>query len=177
RVDLLAALATSGYAKISADEIIALHNAGIDGSFILAASRYFGRQVAVDQLVGMANVGVSASYLDELGQGNARGISPNDVAALTRSGVSASYVVRMGRIFSAVTVSQVIAFVQHGVPAYLPGALRDRGYSIGADDVIALADHGVPLSYVDAMNAHRTSKLSLSEIIKLYDNGIRADGN
>ena len=177
RVDLLAALATSGYAKISADEIIALHNAGIDGTFIVAASRYFGRQVAVDSLVGMANVGVSASYLDELGQGNARGISPNDVGALVRSGVSASYVVRMGRMFSAVTVSQIIAFVQHGVPASLPGALRDRGYGTSYDDVIALADHGVPLSYVDALNAHRTSKLSLAEIIKLYDNGVRADGN
>ena len=61
--------------------------------------------------------------------------------------------------------------------ARLVTGLRERGYDVGPADLIEFADHGISLSYVDRVNAHRGTRLSLKDIIMLHDHGVSGDGS
>ena len=94
-VDFLDALDAAGYSKLSADQIIALHDSGVSTRLLVAAGRYFNPRATVDEVVGLANAGVSGTFLDDLSR---RGVkySPKDVIAFAQGGVSASYLAAGG---------------------------------------------------------------------------------
>ncbi|HEY0381692.1 MAG TPA: M56 family metallopeptidase [Candidatus Elarobacter sp.] len=174
RVDLLEALNIAGYQKLSADEIIALHDNGVGGSLLIAASKYFDRRATVAEIVLLARSGVTSKYLDDLGQHGVKA-SPSDVVRFLQSGVSAGYAGTLQHAISGLSSAYIIELALHGVSSKLVTGLKERGYDVGAPAIIEFAQHGVPLSYVDAINAKRNPKFTLDEIVKLHERGVSAN--
>jgi beta-lactamase regulating signal transducer with metallopeptidase domain len=174
RVDLLDALNTAGYQKLSADEIIALHDNGVGGNLIIAAAKYFDHRATVAEIVTMARSGISSRYLDDLGQHGVHA-TPPDVVRFLQSGVSAAYAGALQHAISGLSSSSIVELAQHGVSSRLVIGLKERGYDATAPAIVEFASHGVPLSYVDAVNARRNPKFSLDEIVKLHDRGVSAN--
>ncbi len=176
RADYLDALAAAGYGNLTADEIIALHDSGVSATLIVASSHYFNPRPSVKDLITLSTSGVSGTYIEELSRYGLR-TAPRDVVAYTVNGVSAPYAAFVLHAYPQLSTSSVIQLMQNGVPSRLVVGLRERGYAPTLSELVELATHGVPLSYVDAVNAHRGTRMSLSEIVKLHDHGVSADAS
>ena len=173
-VDYLDALSAAGYGKLSADQIVALHDSGVSTHLLAAAGRYFNPHATVEELIALSNAGLSGTFLDDLGR---RGVkcSPKDALTYAQTAVSASYIADVLHAFPAFSPATIVELSQHGVSARAVAGLRTRGYDIGPSDLMEFTDHGVSLGYVDKVNAHRSTRLSLREIITLHDHGVSSD--
>ncbi|MBV8369105.1 MAG: M56 family metallopeptidase [Candidatus Eremiobacteraeota bacterium] len=176
RADYLDALSAAGYANLSADDMIALHDNGVSGSLIVASARYFNPRPSVKELIALSTSGVSGTYIEELSRYGLRA-GPSDVRAYTLNGVSAPYAAIVLHAYPMLGTSSVIQLMQNGVPSRLVAGLRERGYAPTLSEIVELAQHGVSLEYVDAVNAHRGARMSLPEIVKLHDHGVSADAS
>jgi beta-lactamase regulating signal transducer with metallopeptidase domain len=176
RADYLDALAAAGYGNLTADEIIALHDNGVSGPLIVASAHYFTPRPSVKDLIALSTCGVSGIYIEELSRYGLRA-APRDVVAYATSGVSAPYAAIVLHAYPQLNASSVIQLMQSGVSSRLVAGLRERGYAPTLTEIVELAMHGVPLSYVDAVNAHRGTRMSLPEIVKLHDHGVNADAS
>jgi beta-lactamase regulating signal transducer with metallopeptidase domain len=172
--DLLDALNAAGYSKLTADEIIALHDNGVSGRLLIATSKYFEKRATVNDVIALARSGVSPAFLEDLGRRGVRA-SPAEVISFLYGGVSASYAADVQRAVPGIGAASIVQLAQHGVSARLVSGLKERGYDLSVPAVIEFSTHGVPLSYVDALNAHRNPKFTLDEIVKLHDRGVTAD--
>ena len=176
RADYLDALTAAGYANLSADDMIALHDNGVSGTLIVASARYFNPRPSVKELITLSSSGVSATYIEELSRYGVRA-GPSDVRAYTLNGVSAPYAAIVLHAYPQLGSSSVIQLMQNGVPSRLVAGLRERGYAPTLSEIVELAQHGVSLEYVDAVNGHRGTRMSLPEIVKLHDHGVSADAS
>jgi beta-lactamase regulating signal transducer with metallopeptidase domain len=176
RADYLDALTAAGYGNLTADEIIALHDNGVSGTFIVASSRYFVPRISVKDLIALSSSGVSATYIEELSRYGLRA-GPRDVQAYSTNGVSASYAAIVLHAYPQLSSSSVIQLMQNGASSRLVAGLRERGYAPTLAEIFELVQHGVSLSYVDGVNAHRGTRMSLPEIVKLHDHGVSADAS
>jgi beta-lactamase regulating signal transducer with metallopeptidase domain len=176
RADYLDALSAAGYDRLTADEIIALHDNGVSGSLLVASSRYFDHRLSTREIIALSASGVSSTYLDDLNRYGLRA-GPKDVIAFTVNGVSASYAAMVLHAYPQLAPASVIQLMQNGVSSRVVTGLRERGYVPSLTEIVDLATHGVSLSYVDAINARRRSKMSLPQIVKLHDHGVSADAS
>ncbi len=83
--DLVVAVRRSGLERPSVDELVRIADSGVDGDLIEAAVRSFGPSTSVSDIVALHDAGVDADYIEKVDPGSR--LSVRDVIRLYEAGV------------------------------------------------------------------------------------------
>ena len=86
------AIAASGRARPSPEELVELTNAGVSASYVQTLAKYGYSTLGIDALIELANAGVSASYVAEMSGLGYGGLTADSLKMLANAGVTPSYV-------------------------------------------------------------------------------------
>jgi hypothetical protein len=110
--------------RFSVDELVRLHDHGVEPSFLRQVDALGLGTLSIDQLIHMADHGIEPSFLREV------------------------YDLGLG----ALGIEEIAKLADHGVGARFLRELRDLGLSdLPFDRIVELADHGVDGEYLRAL--------------------------
>jgi hypothetical protein len=139
---LLGALSEAGY-RATADDAIALANAGVDSDLIVAVGRSGLERPSVSGLIALANSGADTDLITAAARAFGSDVSVSDIVRLQNSGLEASDLTELRSVVC-------------------PDA--------SVTDIIALHDAGIDVDYIRHVSSH--ARLSVRDIIRLHDAGV-----
>jgi hypothetical protein len=148
------ALAMSGFALATLDQLRATGTAGLTGHELVALSQH---GVDGEYVRAMAAQSVRPATADEWVRLRDHGVEPEFVAALSRDGLHPD-------------PDELVELADHGVDAAFASGVEKFGYHPSVDDLVRLCDHGVTLAFIADMRAHGYAP-TIDDLIRLRDSG------
>lgn len=173
RDDLLAAIDDAKYPHPSVDDLIALKNHGVSGSFIRAMGALGAGRPTIAQLIQLADQAIPASYYGAMEHDLAMPPTLDQVVELRQQGVSARWLEAFAASgYPKLSVADAIALAQQGVSASYAHGLTDAGLKgLTPAQLVNLRNHGVDASFVRHLYEHGYRNFNLDELIRLKDSG------
>ncbi|HZX69101.1 MAG TPA: M56 family metallopeptidase [Candidatus Elarobacter sp.] len=173
RDDLLAAIDEAKYPHPSVDELIALKNHGVSGSFVRAMGALGAARPTIAQLVQLADQGINAAYFGAMQRDLATPPTLDQIVELRSQGVSAGWLEAFAASgYPKLSVADAIALAQQGIPASYVHGLADAGLKgLTPAQLISLRNHGVDASFIRHLNEHGYRNFNVDELIRLRDSG------
>jgi len=173
RDDLLAAIDEAKYPHPSVDELIALKNHGVSGSFVRAMGALGAARPTLAQLVQLADQGINAAYFGAMQRDLATPPTLDQIVELRSQGVSAGWLEAFAASgYSKLSVADAIALAQQGIPASYVHGLADAGLKgLTPAQLISLRNHGVDASFIRHLNEHGYRNFNVDDLIRLRDSG------
>jgi len=171
----LGGLADAGYTNISVDEIIRLHDNGVDPRYIKRMLAAGLGPLQVSNLIELHNHGVDPGFVSSVASsGLVKDLSVAAAIALHDNGVDGE---EMGRIralgFGPYEAKDVIRLRQNGVESESFAALKELGLgSAEASEAIEVRQNDVTVSRIKDMKRQGFNNMSLDQVIKLRRAGI-----
>ncbi len=172
--DFLSALDYAGYTHLSVDDLIAIRNSGVTGSYLRALKQYGVLPMQPKTLIALADSGVNASTIASMYAAGYRALSADDLIALQNAGVSAQLVVAAKSSGRATpTIKDLVALANAGVSSDYITTLAKNGYSkTSVASLIALANAGVSSSYLGDLANEGYAGIGIDSIIALANAGV-----
>lgn len=162
------------FASLSADDLIALRQHGVDRQYIQQLRQAGYADLSVDQLVELRSHGVDSGFVASLHEAGIDDLSVEQLSALRAHGVDPGYIAEARRFgFGDIGVDELIALRAHGVDAQYIRQLgelniRDLSYQ----EIIELRSHGVTPEYIAKMRESGFGDMSAGQLADLHAHGI-----
>lgn len=148
RDDFLDALREAGYKGLSADDLIAIRNAGVSATFLRQLKSYGIAPMPTRDLVALANSGVDARYVAGLRAAGYANVSVTDMVALANAGVEPSYISELNGLgYRGLSIHDLIRLSEAGVTPHFIAHLQKSGVvgpkPLSVDDLIKLSNAGL----------------------------------
>lgn len=165
----------AGYNGFTVDQVIELHNHGVNPAMVAEFKAAGYSNLAAEQLMKLRDHSVSAAFAQSMNAMAHTTLAVDDLVALRDHGVSMAYAADMSAHgLRIMNVEDLITLRDHGVSGQYLADLAKAGYGgISVADAIRLRDHGVSGAFVAHIRHDlNPGTLSIDELIRLRDAGI-----
>ena len=172
--DFLDALAAAGYSHLSVDDLIAIRNSGVSGSYLRSLKHYGVVPMPVKSLIALADSGVSAATIASISAAGYTGLKAEDLISLQNSGVTPAFVQSARASLRPVpTVQDLVTLANSGVTPEFIDALAKSGYAkLSASSIVKLQNAGVSSTYLIDLAKLGHVGMSVDSLIALANAGV-----
>ena len=125
--DFLGQLAAAGYTNLCADDLIALHNAGVSGRLISALRHAGVRDASIKELIALSEHGITPGYIAQLASRGYAKLTAQELMDLRDQGISAAYISSLQRAgYAQLSPDELIALRQSGAGTRLIAKIKVR---------------------------------------------------
>ncbi|MBV8298337.1 MAG: M56 family metallopeptidase [Candidatus Eremiobacteraeota bacterium] len=172
--DLLDAIDEAKYPHPSIDELIALRNQGVTGTYVREMGALGRARPSLRDILALATQGVTPRYVAALDQRLSSAPSLGDVLALATQGVSTRWLDGMAALgYPKLSVSDALALAVQGCELSYVRGLQEAGLrNLTPRQIVALRVQGVDGTYVRRLAAHGYKNLDVDTLLRLKVSGL-----
>jgi beta-lactamase regulating signal transducer with metallopeptidase domain len=144
--------------KLSVDDLITLHNAGVDPKYIEEMRGAGIGDLTLDDLVSLRIQGVNPTYIKEMSAAGYPNLTARQLIALRVQGVSSKYVQELSSAgYKNLSINDLVSMRVQGVDAPFVKSLAEAGYgNLTAKELIRLRASGVDANFIRELSKYRT---------------------
>ena len=144
--------------RLSVDDLITLHNAGVDPKYIEEMRGAGIGELSLDDLVALRIQGVSPAYIKEMASAGYPHLTARELITMRIQGVSPKYVQELASAgYKNLPVHDLVSLATMGVDAQFVKSLADAGYAnLTAKELVRLRASGVDANFIRDLSKYRT---------------------
>jgi len=144
--------------KLSVDDLITLHNAGVDPKYIEEMRRAGIGELTLDDLVALRIQDVNPAYIKEMASAGYPHLTARELITMRVQGVSSKYVQDLANAgYKNLPVHDIVSMATMGVDAQFVKSLADAGYAnLTARELVRLRASGVDANFIRDLSRYRT---------------------
>ncbi len=172
--DLLDAIDEAKYPHPSVDELIALRNQGVTGTYIREMGALGRGRLSLHDILALATQGVTPRYVAALDQRLSSTPTLGDVLSLATQGVSTRWLDGMAALgYPKLSVSDALALAVQGCELSYVRSLQEAGVrGLTPRQIVALRVQGIDGTYVRRLAAHGYKNLDVDTLLRLKVSGL-----
>jgi beta-lactamase regulating signal transducer with metallopeptidase domain len=151
--DPVAGVAADGPEALTVDQIVALHNAGVDGARVHGYRTALRKDLGVEKIIQLAHAGVTPEYVEALAEFGFRDMSPETLMQARALGIDAGWLSGMRSAgYDKLSLEELQSIRALGIDGDYVNQVKGAGLGkLSIEDLKRLRVHGITPEYLQAL--------------------------